>query len=230
MEHTKQGIPPVRVKGVGDSLWVTIDPSLPLERIKSELTRLFERLQHLAVNARVIIDPGGPEGFEDLIETLGKFLKEGFNVGLVSGPPQKRSFSEENIRQRDALRSWHHYRSDVLMLAGRVRSGQKVTARKHLLIMGDVNPGAEITAGCDILVLGSLCGIAAAGQPDREDSLIFSLDFRPTQIQIGGFVAAGPPSSQGKSAEFARIEEGRIVVENYLAANPFGRLPWPEVR
>jgi septum site-determining protein MinC len=116
------------------------------------------------------------------------------------------------------------------MLTGRVRSGQKVTARRHLVILGDVNPGGEVVAGGDILVMGALGGTAAAGQPDRQASIILALDFRPTQIQIGPVVAAGLPASPRKFPEYAYMEGGNIVVEDYLEANPFGRMPWPEVR
>jgi septum site-determining protein MinC len=221
---------PVRLKGMGDSLCVTLDPQQSADYLQNELGRLFEPLKHVAANARVTFDVGGQAGCEDLIENLGKFLKETFGVGSVSALRKKRLITEEMLRQRDVEHSWNQYRSDVLMLAGRVRSGQKVTAEKHLLILGDVNPGAEVAAGGDIIIMGSLCGIAAAGQPDNHEVIVIALDFRPTQVQIGGFVAAGLPPSSEKTAEFAYVENGNIVVEHYLKANPFGKMPWPQVR
>ena len=222
--------PSVRLKGVRDSLWVTLDPSLPVQQLQSELDVVFKRLKHLAVNARVILDPGKENGHESLIADLGKFLKAAFDVGMVSGPPKKRSPFTEKTRQREAAASWRYRRSDVLMMSGRVRSGQKVEAKGHLVLMGDVNPGAEVIAGGDILVIGSLLGTAIAGQPDKETAIILSLDFRPTQVQIGGFVAAGLPQDTGNGTEYAHVENGAIVVENYLKKDPFGKIPWPEVR
>jgi septum site-determining protein MinC len=230
MSTTNQSTSYVRLKGVGDSLWVTLDPTLPTDLLQAELIRLFGRLKHLAFQARVVLDPGPTPGHENLIESLGTFLKENFGVGFVSGPPKKRSADEEQSRKRDVNLSWKHRRSDVLILAGRVRSGQKVTARNHLLIMGDLNPGGEVVAAGDIFILGSMRGTAAAGQPSNEDAIILALDFRPTQIQIGGYVAAGPPCSPRSVAEYAFVENNGIVVADYLKANPFGRLPWPEVR
>lgn len=219
---------PVKLKGVGDSFWVTLDPYQSVELLKTEAGKLFGRLKHLAVNARVIIDTGG--GHDHLVDAVGAFLKDNYDVGLVSKPPEKPSPTEARVRQRDADRSWEHRKSDVLMMAGRVRSGQKVTAKKHLVILGDVNPGAEIIAGGDILVIGRLCGTAVAGTAQDESAIILALDFRPTQVQIGGFVAAGFPATPGKAAEYAHVEEGAIVVDDYLGNNPFGRLPWPKVR
>lgn len=230
METTDQNSAPVRLKGMGDGLCVTLDPEQPGEFIRSELTRLFQPLKHLAVNARVVLDFGEAEGDETLVDELGAFLKETFGVGSVMRSAKRRGASEDLVRQRDVDRSWHHHRSDVLMLTGRVRSGQKVTARRHLVILGDVNPGGEVTAGGDILIMGSLAGTAIAGQPDAPDTIVLALDFRPTQVQIGAVVAAGLPPSRRRFPEYAHVEDGQIVVENYMQANPFGRMPWPEVR
>ena len=224
-----EGQPPVRLKGVGDGFWVTLDTSVPEEKLKSEVTKLFERLKHLAINARVVIDTGDAKGHESLIESIGAYLKNNFYVGVVTRPPEKRSAPVERIRQRDLSRGWTHHKSDVLMLRGRVRSGQKIEAKKHIVITGNVNPGAEITAGGNIIVLGRLMGQVHAGYPDNEESIVLSLDFRPTQIQIGGVVAAGLDENPQAVAEFASVDKGRIIVKDYLKAEPFGKIPWPEV-
>ena len=230
MEVLENEILPVKLKGVGDSLKITLDPSLPFDILKNETGKLFEKLKHLAVNARVIIDPGEQEDHEGLIENLGAYLKDTFGVASFSGPVRKTAQTMERVRQRDAVNAWEHMRSDVLMIAGRVRSGQKVTAKKHLFVLGDVNPGAEISAGGDIFVMGRLCGAALAGQPSNREAIVLALDFRPSLVQIGGCVNSGTSFSESKSAEFARVEDGVVVVENYLKANPFGKLPWPVTR
>lgn len=116
------------------------------------------------------------------------------------------------------------------MIAGRVRSGQTIEAEQHLVILGDLNPGAEAVAGGDILVLGSLQGKAAAGQPDNRNAIVMALEFRPTQIQIAEFVVAGNPEMTGIAPEFAYVENDQIIVNNYMKANPFKRINWPEVR
>ncbi len=229
---TPQPPSPIRIKGVGGSLWVTLDPETPLDILQEGLRQRFEQMKNLAENARVIIDTGSPDAHRGLVTQLGDFLKAAFPVASVAAPPEEPAIvdSAPRVRQRDMSRAWQNHRSDVLMLTGRVRSGQKITARKHLLILGDVNPGGEVLAGGDILVMGSLCGTASAGQPDNLNAIVLALDFRPTQVQIGGFVAAGLPDSPGKIAEFAHLENGAIMVEDYLKTAPFGRLPWPQVR
>jgi len=229
----KEDVPPVKLKGVGDSLWVTINPNLSVDQLKAALIAPFERLKHLAVNARIIIDTG-PEDQEDreaLIDMLGDFLKKEFQVGQVSKPTApNRAVTQNRIRQQDMGNAWHHYQNDGLVIAGRVRSGQKVQAKKHLIVLGDVNPGAEAIAGGDIIILGSLQGKASAGQPANEEAIIVALEFKPTQIQIGGFVAGGMGGSAKNRAEFAYIENNAIVVDDYIKENPFRRLAWPEIR
>ena len=229
----KEDAPPVKLKGVGDSLWVTINPSLPPDELKQALIAPFERLKHLAINARIIIDTGAedPENRDELIETLGDFLKKEFQVGHVTKPvTPNRSVTQNRIRQQDMGNSWHHYQNDGLVIAGRVRSGQKIQAKKHLIVLGDLNPGAEVIAGGDIIIMGSLQGKASAGQPDNEEAIIVALEFKPTQIQIGGFVAGGMADSAKNRPEFAYIENNAIVVDDYIKENPFRRLAWPEVR
>lgn len=227
--------PPVRLKGVGDSLWITLDASLPAEELKQELCKPFERLRHLAVNARIILDPGEKPVDDQLIDDLGAFLKERFQVGRVSRPPQPKKQAPKQAgprgeTNRDPQNPWLHKSGDSLVIAGRVRSGQKVEARRHLVILGDLNPGAEAIAGGDIIILGSLLGTAAAGQPDNESAIVLALDLRPTQVQIGGYVAAGSASSAGKKPEFASLKDNRIVIADYLQDSPFKRLAWPETR
>jgi septum site-determining protein MinC len=223
---------PVKLKGVGDSLWVTFDATVPVEELKTALSRPFERLKQLAVNARVILDAGNDNADRLLIEELGGYLKEQYHVGVVSGPPEKPRPEVSNKRSEDLGSAWHAHRSDALIIAGRVRSGQKIQADKHLIILGDLNPGAEAFAGGDIIVLGTLMGTAVAGQPDNEGAIIMALDFRPTQVQIGGLAAAGTPEpgSKDHAPEFAKIENNKIVILDYIGENPFKRLAWPEVR
>jgi septum site-determining protein MinC len=223
--------PPVRLKGVGDSLWVTIDSSLPTERIYEEITKIFDRLKHLAINAKVVIDTGDHDDGDQLVEALSGFLKSKFQVGHVfKAQSRKQPLDPPEETGPETPEVGFLPQNDSLIIAGRVRSGQTIEARKHLVILGDLNPGAEAVAGGDILVLGSLQGKAAAGQPDNLNAIVMALEFKPTQIQIAGFVVAGNPRMTGDVPEFAHIENDQIVVNNYMKANPFKRMNWPEER
>lgn len=230
MQMTHKQPPAARLKGVGDSLWVTLNPELPVAALQKELYVIFSKLKHLAVNARVVLDPGAGGGHEPLIDSLSAYLKENFSVGMVTAAEKKHPRTARRVRAKELHSGMRYRRSNVLMMTGRVRSGQKLEAGKHLILLGDVNPGGQVVAGGDIFIMGSLLGTACAGMPKNESAIIFSLDFRPSQIQIGGLVAAGQASDREKSAEFACVEDGMIVVQDYLKTNPFGKVPWPEIR
>lgn len=220
----------VKLKGVGDGISVFLDPSQPIETLQSDLKSAFEGLKHVASNARVILEPGGDEDHKELIDTLASFLRENFAVGSVTGPVKKCAPSIERLRQQDMMQAWRNRRSEALILSGRVRSGQNVTARKHLVLLGDVNPGGEVIAGGDILILGSLCGTAAAGQPDHGEAIVLALDFRPMQVQIAGVIETSFSKRSSAGAEFAHIKDGSLKIEDYLKSGTFKRLSWPEVR
>ena len=219
---------PVKLKGVGDGFWITLDPACPEEELKREIDKLFKKLGHLAVQSSVVIDVGGAKGHDDLIENLKKHLMETYEVSRVSLPPEKRSIPLERIRQKDLKKGWNHHRSDVLMLRGRVRSGQIIESRRHIVIAGDVNPGSEIKSGGDIIVLGKLSGKVHAGHPDHYDAIVFVLAFNPTQVTIGDIAAACLEEEISAKPEYACIEENQIIVKDYMKANPFRKMPWPE--
>jgi septum site-determining protein MinC len=225
-----EGTPSVRIKGVGDSIWVTIVPDTPMEFIKTELERLFDPLKHMADTTRVVVDTGAGRENSDYHRNICAYLKEKFDLKDIISAQDRTSEEKNQFKMKNPRNSISQNHRDTLVLAGRVRSGQSIQAKKHLVIMGDVNPGCELTAGGDILVIGTLSGTAAAGQPHNTDAIILALDFQPTQIKIGEVVAAGLPSTGQKTPEYAHIENGGIVVDDYLATNPFKRMPWPVVR
>ncbi|MCA1793234.1 MAG: septum site-determining protein MinC [Desulfotignum sp.] len=219
---------PVKLKGVGGGFWVTLDTSRSEELLITEMDKLFTKLRHLAVNANVVIDMGDARGHEPLFSLIKTRLIEKFEVGRVTTPPQKQSVPTQRIRQRDLSKGWNHHRSDVLMLRGRVRSGQKIDTGKHVVIFGDVNPGAEIIAGGDVVVLGRLAGKVHAGNPKNETAIVFALVFDPTSVKIGSVTAAGSEEISHTIPEFACVKDGGILVQDYMKTHPFRKMPWPE--
>lgn len=230
MDTQNQDRSSVRLRGVKEGFRITLDPTLPKAFLEEELTRVFTQLEHLAHNSRVILDIGESGNHQSVIESLTAFLIDKFHVKSVSPLHREPEMPEDKPRKLDVSSNWYQHHTDTLIIAGRVRSGQKITARKHLVILGDVNPGSELIAGGDILIMGKLGGTALAGQPDNEDAIILAVGFKPIQIQIGGVIAAGLPASTAHSLEFAHVENGGIIVEDYIRTNPFGRLTWPIVR
>lgn len=254
--------PSVKLKGVGDGFWVTINPAVPEEEIYKEISELFGRLKHLAVNAKVVVDIGNSQGYDNLIDRVKLLLKSKFNVGRVAEPHEKISpqtdvirynsegmvqqhttqhiintpqsdvikhNSKEAKKQSNKERGWINDRSDALILTGRIRSGQKIETKGHLIIAGNVNPGAQLTAAGNIIVLGSLMGEVCAGYPDDEEAFVMALDFRSPHVQIGGVVSLELNSELSGKTVFATVQENKIIIEDYLKTQPFGKIPWPTV-
>ncbi len=230
MQMEAHDTPAVSVKGMGGGIRVFIDPDAPRDIIENMLIQEFSRLGRLATGARVVIDPGTRDYDIELIQGLSKLLVQSFRVASVTLPSDDKEANDPVQGDEQMQKEASTHSGDVMMIAGRVRSGQKITAQRHLVILGDLNPGAEAVAGGDIIVFGSLMGSASAGQPDNEDAIIAALDFRPTQVQIGGYVAAGSSSSKGRGPEYAHIEKNRLVVDDYVKNHPFKRLAMPQAR
>ncbi len=232
-------IPAVKLKGVGDGFWVTINPQSPQETIYKDIAELFERLKHLTINAKVVLDIGEVEGYDDLISNIRLLLKSRFNVGSVTQATRKNSINAEFDRHKSLVnnrhgnimsKGWINDRSDALILAGRVRSGQKIETKGHLIIAGNVNPGAQLIAAGNIIVLGSLQGDVYAGYPDDEDAFVIALDFKTPNIQIGGVISLESNNTNLTSKTvFATVQDGKIALQDYLKLQPFGKLPWPTI-
>lgn len=220
-------IPSAKLKGIGDGFHLTLDPSVPESILRNEISTLFQRLQHLAINAKVVVDAGSKDLDDSFVEKLERFLKGTFQVASVSKSLEKKAVPVNRIRQRDLARSWTNHKSDVLMLKGRVRSGQKIDTRRHLIVAGDVNPGAELTVGGHIIVMGSLLGQASAGWPDDEGTFVIAMDFRPTKLQIGDVVAPEFDRRFKGRAVYASVKAGKVCFEDYLKVKPFKNIPWP---
>ncbi|MBX5467529.1 MAG: septum site-determining protein MinC [Firmicutes bacterium] len=113
-----------------------------------------------------------------------------------------------------------------LVVRRTVRSGQRISHSGDLMVVGDVNPGADLVAGGDIYVFGRLLGKAFAGQPKDAGRAIYALDLSPIQIRVGEVWAINDQG--GGRPEFARVEEGRIVVRPWADLHRFAE--WTQTR
>lgn len=209
----------VKIKGYGDGFLLTVDPKASEDHIVKATTRIFRQLRNLAAGALVQVDAGSWNGSSLWADRLAPVLQERFAVSgvLPYGEPPESQGAELIATPSVA---------ETQVLTGRVRSGQRVTTERHLVVLGDVNPGGEVVAGGDIYVMGSLRGTAVAGSPGDSASIVTALDFRPMQLQIGSHVGDSQASTFQKGrVAFASVAEGRVVVADYVEANPFAKAP-----
>lgn len=104
------------------------------------------------------------------------------------------------------------------LFKGTLRSGQYLGSPGNLVIIGDVHQGAEVVAYGDILVLGTLRGTAHAGAEGDEKTLIWALQFQPTQVRIADHITR-PPDEEKKPGgiypEVAFIKDGLVTIKAY---------------
>ena len=147
----------------------------------------------------------------------------GSKIDHTKGPIIDRDLSEE-LRRNYISRVSEVIEEELLfdgdanskIMTGTVRSGQKIETPFSLVVIGDVNPGADLVAGGDIVVMGSLRGTAHAGAYDDKnvDKFILALNMQPVQLRIGSVISRGSNEKAGKT-EIARIDNRRIIVENF---------------
>ena len=208
--------PRVKLSGTDYGLLLRLEWDSPLPQLLVELEEYLQQSPKFFAGAQVLLEIGGRPVLQQDMEQLGVvLLRYGVTlqgvVPVLDGlerrppPPSSAAFVPSPPDPQTLL----HLEQRT------VRSGEKVAADGHLIIVGDVNPGAEVIAGYNIFVWGSLRGSAYAGVPDREDAIIAALHFAPIQLRIAGHIARPPEvrASVPGAPELARIDQNAIVVE-----------------
>ena len=75
---------------------------------------------------------------------------------------------------------------EAVLVRRSLRSGQRITARGHVVVMGDVNYGAEVIASGSVFVLGHCRGIIHAGSEGDAQARVLAWKLEPTVLSIAG--------------------------------------------
>lgn len=208
--------PRVRLSGTDYGLLLRLEWDSPLPQLLVELEEYLQQSPKFFAGAQVLLEVGSRPVLQQDMEQLAVVLSR-YGVTLHGVVPML-----DGLERRPpppahtALMPSPPDPQTLLHLEQRtVRSGEKVAAEGHVIIVGDVNPGAEVIAGYNIFVWGALRGSAYAGVPDREEAIIAALHFAPIQLRIAGHIARPPEarSTVAGTPELARIDQNTIVVE-----------------
>ena len=102
---------------------------------------------------------------------------------------------------------------DTILIEGPLRSGQCVTFDGNVVVRGDVNAG-------HVLVFGALRGMVHGGACGMESASVLALSLLPTQLRIAGHITCPPQGyyeHAGHKPEIARLADGKVVIEEFLA-------------
>jgi septum site-determining protein MinC len=181
-------------------------------------------------------------GFEDMLQVLLEKLSRGkkfykgctlkivMDLKAISASERKKlqSLLFEEILVRDCIFEEKEekgskifsgvYEGRTKFIRKTVRSGQYINYPGNVVIIGDVNPGSEIYAAGNIIVLGNLRGHAHAGMGGNDKAIIAAFIMQPEILQIADVVTRSPEDAvRPDYPEVAKIKDGAIVVEPYLA-------------
>src|SRR5262245_4450608 len=208
--------PRVKLSGTDYGLLLRLEWDSPVPQLLVELEEYLQQSPTFFAGAQVLLEIGNRPVLQQDLDQLGVVLFR-YGVTLQGVVPIL-----DGLERRFPSASHATFApapldpQTLLHLEQRtVRSGEKVAADGHVIIMGDVNPGAEVIAGYNIFVWGALRGSAYAGVPDHEEAIIAALHFAPIQLRIAGHIARPPearPTAAG-APELARIDQNAIVVE-----------------
>ncbi len=231
--HTQQA--KVVFKGVGQGVYVILDPLAPFSEIERELEEHLERSGKFFAGAGVTLVVGARKLRDDDLRRIRQVLSTysltiaEIRASLGDSPPATSSpissapmFTPPAAtpmprRRETMLEDGKLPRNNALLVKGPLRSGQRVYTEDNLLVFGDVNPGAELIAGGDIMVMGVLRGVAHAGVPDNIAAIIAALSLKPTQLRIGHFISRSPEFQEKHDSgpEIARVDTEQIVVDSF---------------
>ena len=107
---------------------------------------------------------------------------------------------------------------DSMLITKSIRSGQKISIRGNAVIMGDINPGGEIVATGNVVVMGCCRGVLHAGAEGDETSYIIAYDMQAQQLRIADHVATLPNSTSLSPLKLAVVQNGDIVITDYIPA------------
>ncbi|MBT3266041.1 septum site-determining protein MinC [Candidatus Poribacteria bacterium] len=221
---------PILVRGHRNGLYITVDASIDTADLPG---RIMDRIKNVGPSVRgasVILEVGERTVSDDFLRDLQKrFEREyGLTIGQVITGSDRTRVAAEVLRIR-AAPTLHRQEidtgvsdtrdPDTISVRHTLRSG---AVERHLegniLVMGDVNPGAEVVASGDIIVLGTLRGIVHAGALGDESAKVVALNLQGMQLRIAQCIARSPEGgrSSGIHPEYALVEEGQIVVRDFV--------------
>lgn len=110
------------------------------------------------------------------------------------------------------------YEGKTKFIRRTVRSGQCLNYPGNIVIIGDVNSGAEVHAAGNIIVLGTIKGNVNAGNTGNRKSVIAAFLMEPEILRIADVITISPDGlEKPKYPEIAKVKDGIIIVEPYLA-------------
>ncbi|NIA09816.1 MAG: septum site-determining protein MinC [Nitrospiraceae bacterium] len=136
-----------------------------LERLKPcDIEEFISQKKEFLKASRIIVNVGNNPLNTDKVKRIRRIFEQhrilfcGFRTNIKEN---QSLCSDLNIPCDLSSEKPHGERVDFIRKT--IRSGERITSPKTLIIVGDVNPGAEIETGGSLYVIGNLRGAAKVG-------------------------------------------------------------------
>lgn len=217
----------VVLKGSRDGVAIVIDETVSIEAAVKELRAKLVNAGNFFRGAVFRLDAGSRHLTPDDRKAISSTMEE-FGISLLDADsplsvqtpvrersPVERQFTSDVLSRSVARESEGE---PTLLVRRTLRSGQRIDADSHVVIMGDVNAGAVVTSPGDIIVLGSLRGLAHAGADGNSEAIVMAFRLEPTQLRIAQYISRAPDEEGPKpgSPEVARVRNETIQIEAYV--------------
>ncbi len=203
-----------------------------------ELAQQVERSPRFFLNAPVVLDLTGADGFTDAAEFAGagQLLREhtlalvgvqnaepaqieaAAAAGLASFAPSATQPSRRAPRPAAAAAAVPPPRASARLVIGPVRSGTQIYARgTDLVVTASVSPGAELVADGNIHVYGPLRGRALAGASGDTGARIFCSRLEAELVSIAGRYLVSeqfPAEQRGFPVQIALVDDQLTITRN----------------
>ena len=192
----------VQLKGGRGGVRLVIGPRPDPKTLVGEIIQSLESAAGFLGNARIAVEVADETISPELAAAISEALLRFPTLGLASIGPRLHAPPARQDEPKVVRRT--------------VRSGQEVTHQGDLVVLGDVHVGGRLVATGDVIVVGALRGFAWAGAEGNEGAIIYAQPLEPTQVRIAGAIAQGARPGPA-AAEYAHLEDGKIVVEPWVA-------------
>ncbi|KAA3618572.1 MAG: septum site-determining protein MinC [Calditrichaeota bacterium] len=222
-------------QGTKSGLTIALDETQPFNDLLSQLKKKLDDSGYFFSDANVTLNLGRRDISEEQFDLIKKITSNGPGLNVtgiktysdVSLATAKKLglqaiLNQENHAEKPAASQSTSPKLPALpasLVRNTIRSGQIYESPGHLVILGDVNYGAEIAAAGDIIVFGSLRGNAFAGATGRKQAIVAALHLAPMLLRIDQAVARCQEKKSSQKAEFAFIENGKIVIDDWTNKN-----------
>lgn len=215
----------VSIKGTRNGLVIIFNPDRDIEEIKSTLKHKMEKSGGFFKGAKFSVYDSCSRKDHSFVGELEGICRQYGLIpsGEVTWPPQaadKTQGDHPQSRRKGAevipIRQQAGPEGEQALLVMRtLRSGQKVSSRRTVVVMGDVNPGAEVISEGSILVLGSCKGNVHAGYSGNLLCQVAALRLQPVTLRIGTIQADTPDLPVTASPLAARVVRGKITFREF---------------